>query len=171
VGPTARVPLAVSHKGVHRSNKTGELIWVKTAKLGCICDQLMNCRVVVEKPQRHQGFGDSHCVRIDMMVAPGTASWSRGGPVHAIRTILSTWSSGMLSVSRCRVFDRPQRGVSYAANTNVDSRIASVSSTARISPRCPLCRARCSETHRRLTAARENEYSAVVRMRARSSVG
>ncbi|MBN1509672.1 MAG: hypothetical protein JW955_22685 [Sedimentisphaerales bacterium] len=45
---------------------------MKTAKLERICDRLMNCRVVGEKPQGHQDPGDSHCVRIDMMVAPCT---------------------------------------------------------------------------------------------------
>jgi cold shock CspA family protein len=66
-----RVPLEISYRNVEKSEFLEELIREKAAKLERICEDIISCRVVVEKPQEHQRSGNPYRVRIDVRLPPG----------------------------------------------------------------------------------------------------
>jgi cold shock CspA family protein/ribosome-associated translation inhibitor RaiA len=66
-----QVPLELSFRDVPKTKETEKLITEKVDKLEQVCDNLISCRVVVEKPQKHQRSGNPYRVRIDVTVPPG----------------------------------------------------------------------------------------------------
>jgi cold shock CspA family protein/ribosome-associated translation inhibitor RaiA len=66
-----QVPLEVTFRGVQESAALEDLIRKQSAKLERVCDHIIGCRIVVEKPQEHQRSGNPYRVRIDVTVPPG----------------------------------------------------------------------------------------------------
>jgi ribosomal subunit interface protein len=64
------IPLQVTFRDMLPSEAVEIRIREKAEKLGRFCERIINCRVVVEMPQRHKHQGKLHCVRIDLTV-PG----------------------------------------------------------------------------------------------------
>ena len=66
-----KVPLEIAFRGVEKTDALEDLIREKAAKLDQVCDNLISCRVIVEKPQQNQQTGSPYRVVIDMRVPPG----------------------------------------------------------------------------------------------------
>lgn len=66
-----QVPLELSFRDVPNTDLIAAVVREKVDKLERICDRLSSCRVVIERPQRHQETGNPYRVRIDMTVPPG----------------------------------------------------------------------------------------------------
>ena len=66
-----QVPLEITFRDIHKTEAIELLINKHVQKLERICDTISSCRVVIERPQRHQHSGTSFHVRIDMTVPPG----------------------------------------------------------------------------------------------------
>lgn len=65
-----KIPLQVTFRDMPSSEAVEIRIREKAEKLGRFYDRIINCRVVIEMPQRHKHQGKLHCVRIDLSV-PG----------------------------------------------------------------------------------------------------
>lgn len=65
-----KIPLQVTFRDMPPSEAVETRIRAKADKLGRFYDRIVNCRVVVEMPQRHKHQGKLHSVRIDLSV-PG----------------------------------------------------------------------------------------------------
>jgi ribosomal subunit interface protein len=65
-----KIPLQVTFRDMSPSEAVETRIREKADKLGRFYDRIVNCRVVVEMPQRHKHQGKLHSVRIDLSV-PG----------------------------------------------------------------------------------------------------
>jgi ribosomal subunit interface protein len=63
-------PVQVTFRDMPRSDAVEARILEKAEKLNRYYDRIMNCRVVIEMPQRHKHQGKLHSVRIDLTV-PG----------------------------------------------------------------------------------------------------
>ncbi|MEJ2633855.1 MAG: HPF/RaiA family ribosome-associated protein [Calditrichia bacterium] len=66
-----QVPLQLTFRNVRKTDSIESLINDKVAKLEKVCDYINSCRVVVEKPQKHQLSGNPFRIRISMTVPPG----------------------------------------------------------------------------------------------------
>jgi cold shock CspA family protein/ribosome-associated translation inhibitor RaiA len=66
-----RVPLEITFRDVPKTETIETLIQEKAAALDRICDNLISCRVAVEKPHENQRFGNPFRVRVTMRVPPG----------------------------------------------------------------------------------------------------
>jgi len=66
-----RVPLEITFRDVPKTETIENLIQEKAAVLDRICDNLISCRVAVEKPHENQRVGNPFRVRITMRVPPG----------------------------------------------------------------------------------------------------
>ena len=81
-----RIPLEITFREVPKTESLEDLIREKADKLDRICDYLMSCRIVVEKPHEHQRWGQPFDVRIEMQVPPGhnliVKRKSTGGNMH-----------------------------------------------------------------------------------------
>lgn len=66
-----RVPLEIAYRNVEKSDYLEELIREKAAKLEKINEDIISCRVAVEKPQEHQRSGNPFRVRVDVRLPPG----------------------------------------------------------------------------------------------------
>lgn len=66
-----KVPLEIVFRGVEKTEAVEDLIREKAAKLDQITDNLISCRVVVEKAQQHQQSGNPFQILIDLRVPPG----------------------------------------------------------------------------------------------------
>jgi len=66
-----RVPLEITFRDVPKTETIETLIQEKAATLDRICDNLISCRVAVEKPHENQRVGNPFRVRITMRVPPG----------------------------------------------------------------------------------------------------
>lgn len=64
------IPLQVTLKDMPQSEAVESRIREKADKLARFHDRIINCRVVVESPQRHQHQGKLYSVHIDLSV-PG----------------------------------------------------------------------------------------------------
>jgi len=60
-------PLELTFREVPHTQKIEDLINEKVRKLETICDSIISCRVVVERPHRHHNNGNSYQLRIDLM--------------------------------------------------------------------------------------------------------
>ena len=65
------VPLELTFKDVEKSDAIVDLIYEKIAKLEQVCDSIISCRVIIEKPQEHQASGNPYRVRLTVRVPPG----------------------------------------------------------------------------------------------------
>ena len=65
------VPLKISFRGVEKTQDIVDLIHEKAAKLEQVNNELISCRVAVERRHQHQRAGNPFRVRIDMRVPPG----------------------------------------------------------------------------------------------------
>ncbi len=65
------IPLEITFRGVQASEEIKELIGQKADKLDRIGDNLISCRVAVEKKQKHQQSGAPYRVRVNMRLPPG----------------------------------------------------------------------------------------------------
>lgn len=61
------VPLEISYRNIDKTEGLEELIQEKVDKLDSMADNLISCRVAVERPNRHQR---DYRIRIDLRVAP-----------------------------------------------------------------------------------------------------
>lgn len=79
--------LEVSFRDVEKNEFIEKLIREKANKLEQVCNELISCRVAVEKPQEHQRTGNPFRVRIDMTV-PGkefvATRESSKGEMHSV---------------------------------------------------------------------------------------
>jgi len=66
-----RVPLEITFRDAVKSNEIVNLIERKAAGLDKICDNLISCRVAVEKPHDNKRSRDPYRVRIAMRIPPG----------------------------------------------------------------------------------------------------
>ena len=69
--PTIRVPLEITFRDVEKTDALEELIREKADKLETVCEDMISCRVAVEKPQEHQRSGSPFRVRIQARVPTG----------------------------------------------------------------------------------------------------
>lgn len=65
-----KIPLDISARDVRVNEETEELIREKASKLDKIYDQIIGCRIRIDKPHRSQRSGMAYNVRIDITV-PG----------------------------------------------------------------------------------------------------
>ncbi len=65
-----QVPVEISFKDVTKTPDLEALIDRKVAKLEKLCDYMISCRIMVEKPQTYPDTGNPHRVRIDIKVPP-----------------------------------------------------------------------------------------------------
>lgn len=65
-----QVPLEISFKDIDKTPDLEELINQKVDKLEKICDHIISCRVMVERPQKYPDRGNPHRVRVDITVPP-----------------------------------------------------------------------------------------------------
>lgn len=66
-----QIPLEITYRGILKTEEVENIIKEKVKKLEKICDYISSCRVVVEKPQKHQKSGSPYRVRINLTVPPG----------------------------------------------------------------------------------------------------
>jgi cold shock CspA family protein len=66
-----RVPLEITFRDAVKSEEIVNLIEEKTASLDKLCDNLISCRVAVERPHDNKRSGNSYRVRIAMRIPPG----------------------------------------------------------------------------------------------------
>ncbi|RJQ62096.1 MAG: HPF/RaiA family ribosome-associated protein [Desulfobacteraceae bacterium] len=66
-----RVPLEITFRDVDKTEGLEELIREKATKLEIVCQDMISCRVAIEKPQSHQRSGSPYRVRINMRIPPG----------------------------------------------------------------------------------------------------
>jgi len=65
------VPIEMTFRHVPKTKELEDLINSKAAALEKLCDNIISCRVAIEKPQEHQRSGNPYRVRIDLRVPPG----------------------------------------------------------------------------------------------------
>jgi ribosomal subunit interface protein len=65
-----KIPLQVTFRDMPSSGAVETRVREKADKLTRFYDRIVNCRVVIEMPQRHKHQGKLHSVRIDLSV-PG----------------------------------------------------------------------------------------------------
>jgi ribosomal subunit interface protein len=65
-----KIPLQVTFRDMPTSDAVETRVREKADKLTRFYDRIVNCRVVIEMPQRHKHQGKLHSVRIDLSV-PG----------------------------------------------------------------------------------------------------
>jgi len=66
-----RIPLEISYREVEKSDALELLIREKAAKLEEIQEDIVSCRIAVEKVQEHQRSGSPYRVRIVTRIPPG----------------------------------------------------------------------------------------------------
>jgi len=66
-----QVPLELTFRDVNKTPALEELINEKVDDLEKVCDNLISCRMAVEKPQEHQKSGNPYRVRLNLRVPPG----------------------------------------------------------------------------------------------------
>ena len=60
----------ITFRNIAKTEAVEKLIQEKIKKIDELCDTITNCRVIVEKPQKHQRNGRPFQVRIEMTVPP-----------------------------------------------------------------------------------------------------
>lgn len=66
-----RVPLEITFRDAVKSDEIVTLIEEKATGLDKLCDNLISCRVAVEKPHDNKRSGNSYRVRIAIRIPPG----------------------------------------------------------------------------------------------------
>ncbi|MBD3233338.1 MAG: HPF/RaiA family ribosome-associated protein [candidate division Zixibacteria bacterium] len=65
-----QVPLELTFRGFEKDTKVEEYIIKKLDKLERISEDIISCRVVIEKPQEHQKSGNPYRLRLNIRVPP-----------------------------------------------------------------------------------------------------
>jgi ribosome-associated translation inhibitor RaiA len=65
-----KLPLQISFKNLARDEHITEIIKEKAAKLDRLCDDIIQCRVMIDIPHRNHKTGNFYSVRLDISV-PG----------------------------------------------------------------------------------------------------
>jgi len=65
-----QVPVEISFKDINKTPELEDLINQKIARLEKICNYIISCRVMIERPQKYPDTGNPHRVRIDITVPP-----------------------------------------------------------------------------------------------------
>lgn len=87
-----QIPLEISFREVEKTETLENLINEEASKLEQVHNNLISCRVAIEKPHEHQQSGSPFRVRIDVRVPPGhelvvkqgLADYDMHAPLHAI---------------------------------------------------------------------------------------
>lgn len=66
-----QVPLEMAFRGVPATEDVEREIRGHADKLDRLCDDIVRCRVTVERRQQHQRFGNPFTVRVEVTVPPG----------------------------------------------------------------------------------------------------
>ncbi len=66
-----RLPLEITFRGLESNEDAKDLIQQKAEKISKVAENLISCRVAVEKKQKHQQSGNPFRVRIDLRLPPG----------------------------------------------------------------------------------------------------
>lgn len=75
-----QVPIQISYHHVDKSEAVDTLIHEKARHLEKFCDHITSCRVVVERPHRHEKSGHPYRVRLDITIPPGHELAVEEGP-------------------------------------------------------------------------------------------
>lgn len=65
-----QVPLEISYHGVDHSDWSEAYIRERAAHLERFCDNIISCRVVVERPHQHHRQGNRYRVRVEVKIPP-----------------------------------------------------------------------------------------------------
>lgn len=65
-----QIPLEISFHGISRSDWSEAYIREQAQRLERFCDNIISCRVTVEKPHRHQHTGNPYRVRVEVRIPP-----------------------------------------------------------------------------------------------------
>jgi cold shock CspA family protein len=65
------VPLEITYRDVEKTEEVDRLVREKAAKLDELFENLIACRVAIERPQRAQRAGNPYRIRIDLTAPPG----------------------------------------------------------------------------------------------------
>lgn len=82
-----QVPLEVSFRHVDRSDWIDDYIFQRVERLQHLCDNLIACRIAVERRHRQHHTGSPFHVRIEASIPPNkdlVATEERGGPDEAV---------------------------------------------------------------------------------------
>jgi cold shock CspA family protein len=109
-----RVPLEITYRDVEKTDAIERLVREKAAKLDRLFENLISCRVAIERPQKSNEAGSPYRVRIDVTAPPGHELVVRREPGErdshgSLRTLIVDAFSAMrrrLATLRAR-----QRGV------------------------------------------------------------
>ncbi len=66
-----RVPLEITFRGIPSDEDIKSLVQQKAAKLEMVAENLISCRVAIEKKQKHPQSGSPYRVRVNMRLPPG----------------------------------------------------------------------------------------------------
>ncbi len=66
-----QVGLEIAYRNVDKSDAVEDLIHQKLAKLQKLHDQIISCRISIERPQKSKQSGNPYRVRITMRIPPG----------------------------------------------------------------------------------------------------
>jgi ribosomal subunit interface protein len=69
--PEMRVPLELSFRNVPKTERIEQMVREQAARLERFHDQIISCRVAIDKPQEHQSSGSPFRVRISLRIPPG----------------------------------------------------------------------------------------------------
>lgn len=111
-----KAPLQITFRDVPRTDEVDKKIQLKAAKLDRICDQITQCRVVVESPHRHHNRGNVFHVRVDLSVP--------GQEIVVNREPEQDHSHEDLSVALRDAFEAAQRQLKAYQRRRIDSRVA-----------------------------------------------
>ena len=75
-----QIPLELSFRDVNKTAELEDLINDKVDDLEKVFDNIISCRMAVEKPQEHQSSGSPYRVRINVRVPPGKEIVVTGNP-------------------------------------------------------------------------------------------
>lgn len=65
------IPLEIAYHGLEKDETVDKIVRNYAASLEDVCDHLVSCRIVLERPHAHQESGNPYRVRILVRVPPG----------------------------------------------------------------------------------------------------
>ena len=86
-----QVPLEITYRDVEKTDEIDRLVREKAEKLDQLFENLISCRVAIERPQKTQRSGSPYRVRIDLTAPPGHELVVRREPLdNEMHSSLST---------------------------------------------------------------------------------
>ncbi len=83
-----QVPLEITFRNLDKVATVEDMIRDKAAKLEQVCDDIISCRVLIEKPQEHMRSGNAFGITVDFRIPPNhdivVKRKSSGGNVHDV---------------------------------------------------------------------------------------